>query len=120
VANRMRRGEGLPGFGHPLYPGGDPRAVVLMRLAESSGNESAWRPVRNLCKAGAELLHDLPNLDMGLAAITRTYGLPADAPVLMFALGRTIGWIAHAIEEYQAGQVIRPRARYTGPVPSDG
>ena len=57
---------------------------------------------------------------MGLAAVTRTYGLPGSAPVLLFALGRTIGWIAHAIEEYAAGQVIRPRARYIGPAPSDG
>ena len=51
VANRLRRGEGLPGFGHPLYPAGDPRAAVLMRLAESSGNDATWRPVRNLCRA---------------------------------------------------------------------
>jgi citrate synthase len=117
VANRLRGGEALPGFGHPLYPAGDPRAVLLMRLAESSGNEAAWRPVRNLWKAGSELLHDFPNLDFGLAAVTRTYRLPAHAPVLLFALGRTTGWIAHAIEEYASGQLIRPRARYTGPVP---
>ena len=44
-------------------------------------------------------------------------GLPEQAPVLLFALGRTIGWIAHAIEEYASGQLIRPRARYTGPMP---
>jgi citrate synthase len=117
VASRLRRGEGVPGFGHPLYPAGDPRAVLLMRLAESSGNEAEWRRVRNLWRAGSELLHDFPNLDLGLAAVTRTNGLPDQAPVLLFALGRTIGWIAHAIEEYASGQLIRPRARYTGPVP---
>jgi citrate synthase len=117
VASRLRRGEALPGFGHPLYASGDPRAALLMRLAESSGNGAAWRPVRNLMKAGSELLQDLPNLDFGLAALTRTYRLPEQAPVLLFALGRTIGWIAHAIEEYASGQLIRPRARYTGPVP---
>jgi citrate synthase len=88
-----------------------------MRLAESSGNEAEWRRVRNLWRAGSELLHDFPNLDLGLAAVTRTNGLPDQAPVLLFALGRTIGWIAHAIEEYASGQLIRPRARYTGPVP---
>ncbi|PYQ69794.1 MAG: citrate synthase, partial [Acidobacteria bacterium] len=47
----------------------------------------------------------------------RTYRLPDYAPVLMFALGRSIGWIAHAIEQYESGQLIRPRARYTGRVP---
>jgi citrate synthase len=117
IAKRLRRGEPLPGFGHPLYPAGDPRAVLLLRLAEASGNEAEWRLVRGLSKAGSELLHDLPNLDFGLAAVTRTYGLPDRAPVLLFALGRTVGWIAHAIEEYASGQLIRPRARYMGPAP---
>jgi len=118
VAHRLRCGESVPGFGHPLYPTGDPRAVLLMRLAETSGHEAEWRPVRNLWRAGSELLHDLPNLDFGLAAVTRTCRLPDQAPVLLFALGRTIGWIAHAIEEYASGQLIRPRARYSGPAPS--
>ena len=117
IANRLRRGERLPGFGHPLYPAGDPRAVLLLRLAEASGNGREWQRVRAVWKAGSELLHDLPNLDFGLAAVTRAYGLPAQAPVLLFALGRTVGWIAHAIEEYASGQLIRPRARYTGLVP---
>jgi citrate synthase len=120
VAGRLRRGEGIPGFGHPLYPGGDPRAVVLMRLAEASGNEAKWRPVRNLWRAGSELLHDFPNLDFGLAAITGTHRLPDQAPLLLFALGRTVGWIAHAMEEYASGRLIRPRARYTGPPPAEG
>ena len=103
--------------GRPLSPAGDPRAVLLLRLAEASGNEAPWRRIRNLWRAGAELRHDLPNLDFGLAAVTRTYGLPDQAPLLLFALGRTIGWMAHAIEEYASSQLIRPRARYTGPVP---
>src|SRR5262245_8636535 len=117
IAERMRGGQRLPGFGHPLYPSGDPRATLLLRLAEASGNEKEWRRAKALSKAAVELLDDLPNLDFGLAALTRAYGLPAQAPVLLFALGRTVGWIAHAIEEYDAGQLIRPRARYTGPSP---
>jgi citrate synthase len=119
VSNRLRRGEGVPGFGHPLYPSGDPRAKVLIRLAEVSGNAPAWRPFRNLSMAGTALLHDAPSLDFGLAAMARTYRLPDQAPLLLFTLGRTIGWIAHAIEQYASGQLIRPRARYTGPAPSD-
>jgi citrate synthase len=117
IANRLRRGEHLPGFGHPLYPAGDPRAVLLLRLAEASGNEAAWRRVRQVWRAGSELLHDQPNLDFGLAAVTRVYKLPAQAPLLLFTLGRTIGWIAHAIEEYASSRLIRPRARYVGLVP---
>jgi citrate synthase len=117
VAERVRRGEGLPGFGHPLYPGGDPRAVPLLRLAQAAGNDAEWPRIRHLWRAGSELLHDRPNLDFGLAAVTRTCALPDRAPILLFALGRTIGWIAHAMEEYASGQLIRPRARYTGPAP---
>jgi citrate synthase len=89
--------------------------------ADASGRIDRARGGRprdaNLRKAGTELLHDLPNLDFGLAAITRAFRLPDQAPVLLFALGRTIGWIAHAIEEYASGHLIRPRARYTGPMP---
>ena len=117
VAGRLRRGEPLPGFGHRLYPAGDPRAVQLLRLAGGGGNEEEWQRVRSLMRAGSELARDLPNLDFGLAAVTRVYGLPDHAPALLFALGRTVGWIAHAIEEYASGQLIRPRARYTGPAP---
>ena len=119
IIERLRQGERVPGFGHPLYPNGDPRAAVLIRLAEASGNDAAWRPFRYLFKAGAELLNDEPNLDFGLAAITRAYRLPDEAPFLLFALGRMIGWIAHAMEEYASGHLIRPRARYTGPVPAN-
>jgi citrate synthase len=120
VANRLRRGEDVPGFGHPLYPSGDPRAEVLMRLAEESGNEAAWRPFRHLRRAVWELRHEHPNLDFGLAAVSRAYRLPDDAPLIMFGLARTVGWIAHAIEQYASDQLIRPRARYTGPAPVRG
>jgi citrate synthase len=120
LADRLRQGDRAPGFGHPLYPGGDPRAALLIRLAEASGNDRAWTPFRNLFRAGKDLLNEAPNLDCGLAAITRTYRLPGQAPLLLFALGRTIGWIAHAIEQYQTRQLIRPRARYIGQTPEAG
>lgn len=117
VANRLRRGEYLPGLGHPLYPAGDPRAALLLKVAEAAGNKQEWRLVRHLARAGTELLQAPPNLDFGLVAVARTYGLPDHAPLVLFALGRTIGWIGHAIEQYASGEMIRPRARYTGPPP---
>ncbi len=117
VANRLRRGEGIPGFGHPLYPAGDPRATMLVRLAESAGDKKAWALVRSLHAAASDLLQEAPNLDFGLAALAHAFRLPATAPLVIFALGRTAGWIAHAIEQYATESLIRPRARYTGPVP---
>ncbi|MGQ3030552.1 MAG: citrate/2-methylcitrate synthase, partial [Ferrovibrionaceae bacterium] len=57
------------------------------------------------------------NVDAALVAVGRTLGLGPEAPFLLFAVGRTIGWIAHAFEQARDGGLIRPRARYTGPVP---
>jgi len=56
-------------------------------------------------RASSELLHDRPNVDFGLAAVTAAYGLPDTAPTLLFAVGRTAGWIAHAMEEYASGEL---------------
>jgi len=62
-------------------------------------------------------VQELPNLDFGLVAVGRTSGLPREAPLLLFAIGRTAGWIAHALEQYASGELIRPRAKYVGPAP---
>jgi citrate synthase len=74
-----------------------------------------------LADATIEAVYDLtgqrPSLDVALVVIARAFGLDADAPLTLFALGRTAGWIAHAIEEYDRDQLIRPRARYVGPQP---
>ena len=86
-------------------------------MAEASGNSKQWRLARQLAAAGAELLQTRPNLDFGLVAVARAYRLPDHAPLVLFALGRTVGWIAHAIEQYGSAEVIRPRARYVGPPP---
>jgi citrate synthase len=111
LAERTSRGELLPGFGHPLYPAGDPRAARLLALCAS--NTESRRAVA-LCAAAerAQGLH--PNVDFGLVALCRSLGLPRHAPFTLFAVGRSAGWIGHAIEQYAAGSLIRPRARYIG------
>ncbi len=115
LASRLRRGEPIAGFGHPLYPQGDPRAILLLQQAEESENRAELRLTRSLTKAGSDLLHEHPTVDFALVALARAYKLPRHAPLILFALGRTAGWIAHAMEQYAAGDLIRPRARYTGP-----
>jgi len=118
VSTWLRSGERLPGFGHRLYPAGDPRAAELLALAERAAPGSpALRRVQALRAAVRELTGELPNLDFGIAALAAALRLPAGAPQAIFALGRTIGWIAHAIEEYGRGALIRPRARYVGAPP---
>jgi citrate synthase len=118
VAGRLRRGERVPGFGHPLYPAGDPRAVRLLQIAEAGARDRDLRVIRSVQRAVSALLHDEPNLDFGLTALARAYRLPDRAPLVLFALGRTAGWIAHAIEQYGTTDLIRPRARYAGPPPA--
>jgi citrate synthase len=109
VREWLDRGEPLPAFGHPLYPGGDPRAIALMRHVKLSGMFLAVR------MAAEDLTGEPPNVDFALAALADAYALPRQAPFVIFALSRSVGWIAHALEQIAAGQLIRPRARYIGP-----
>ena len=114
IAQRLQRGDALPGFGHPLYPGGDPRARLLLDLLEEarSATAAAARPIAAVATAQTG---QLPNIDWALGVLGRHLQLAADAALGLFALGRTIGWIAHAQEHYASGRLIRPRARYVGP-----
>lgn len=117
LAQRLQLDGALPGFGHPLYPNGDPRAVLLLALAKNHGRGPALELTERLAEAARELTGEHPTLDFGLAALKHTLGLPKESPLSLFALGRTIGWIAHAIEQYADARLIRPRARYTGLLP---
>jgi citrate synthase len=118
IAERLRRGETIEGFGHPLYRTGDPRAAAIMELLrERFANAAERRYVEEVADAAAAALRDKPNIDFALAALTRVLRLPPASPLTIFAIGRTVGWIGHAIEQYASGQLIRPRARYVGVVP---
>jgi citrate synthase len=111
IAGRVGRGDSVPGFGHPLYPAGDPRGAALLALAEPAAL------TLGLVRAVADLTGQGPTLDVGLVALARQLGLPAGAAAALFAIGRTAGWLAHALEQAAQNRLIRPRARYTGPMP---
>ena len=118
MAARLARNEMLPGLGHPLYPAGDPRAAALLNAAMAA--IPASRPLIEAAVAAArQLVPQPPNVDFALAAATTALGLPQGTALAIFILGRTVGWIAHAIEQYQSDVLIRPRARYTGPRPGE-
>jgi citrate synthase len=120
VAARLRRGEPIEGFGHPLYPDGDPRARVLLDLlGERYAKSAEYRFVADVAREATGVTGDHPTVDFGLAALGRVLDLPAGAPLMLFAIGRSVGWIGHAIEQYATGQLIRPRATYVG-VPPPG
>ena len=64
------------------------------------------------------MLGEPPNVDFALVALARALGLPDGAALTLFAIGRTIGWIGHAIEQYEQNAIIRPRAKYVGENPA--
>ncbi|WP_293680204.1 citrate synthase [uncultured Phenylobacterium sp.] len=111
VASRLADDRALPGFGHQLYPDGDPRAAALL---------ARFEPPSELARLHAmvEAVTGLaPNVDFALVAACEALKLPRDAPFALFAVARCAGWIAHAIEQGAADTLIRPRARYIGPEP---
>ncbi len=115
IAHRWQRGEDLPGFGHVLYPQGDPRgAEVLRRLREVRADWPAMAHVETVIAAAEEASGQHPNIDGLLAALCFVHGLPAAPALVLFAAGRLAGWLAHAQEQQALGTLIRPRARYTG------
>lgn len=108
VGRWLASGHALPGFGHPLYPYGDPRAVALLAGVTVDAD------LANVAEAVAAATEALPNIDFALLAATRAAGWPTDAPFRLFAVARSVGWAAHAMEQAASGAAIRPRARYVG------
>jgi citrate synthase len=119
LGERLRRGESIDGFGHPLYREGDPRATAVFEwLRDGYARSSELAFALEVADAAADLIRERPTIDFALAALARVLRLPPGTPLVLFALGRTIGWIGHAIEQYGTGQIIRPRAKYAGVAPT--
>jgi citrate synthase len=110
IEERLWRGDRLPGFDHPLYPDGDPRAKVLLPLLPGNA-------VREDMLAALDEMGKRPNIDFALVSLRRALALPRGAALTLFAVGRSAGWIAHALEQREDGMLIRPRARY---LPAEG
>jgi len=109
VGNWLEQGRPLPAFGHPLYPDGDPRAVALFEHFKP-------RPIFAELRLAAEALTgEQPNIDFAISAIADAFDLPPAVPLILFAIARSVGWIAHILEQVSTGSLIRPRARYNGP-----
>ncbi|WP_219136977.1 citrate synthase [Janthinobacterium sp. UMAB-60] len=103
------------GFGHPLYPHGDPRAAYLLGILSTMAHEQPQlRAILSFCSTASELLDARPNADLALAAMELAFDWPEGAALTVFALARSAGWIAHAAEQAASAALIRPRARYIG------
>ncbi|MFP3546016.1 citrate synthase [Rhizobium sp. SIMBA_035] len=109
VRRVLSQGNPLPAFGHPLYPDGDIRASALLQHFEMP------RLFEEIRKAGEAATGERANVDFALTAMAESFALPGEAAMVIFALARTCGWLAHAMEQVEDGHLIRPRARYCGP-----
>jgi citrate synthase len=106
-----------PGFGHTIYPAGDPRAVLLKKVAASIAQHKGRRWFDTASKIEERVWQRdrlRPNLDFYLTVCVRMLGFPRGLPAAIFALGRAAGWIAHSLEQYADNRLIRPRMRYRG------
>jgi citrate synthase len=116
VGDLLRRGEKLPGFGHFVYKGGDPRANLLLEVIAEHAPGSPRLAVAEavIAEVRRRALPE-PNIEFALAALGSVAGMIRGAGEAIFAIARTAGWLAHALEEYERNIPIRPRGIYIGP-----
>ena len=118
LANRLKRGDLIPGYGHVIYREVDPRARLLHQLlSEHYPTSPALALTNAIIQETDSLIEPRHNIDFMLATLARALHLPDGSAPALFGLGRTIGWVGHIIEQYQHDRIIRPRARYTGQRP---
>ncbi|MFI6095408.1 citrate synthase [Lentzea sp. NPDC051213] len=111
VAEHLRAGQPVPGFGHRVYVNRDPRADHLLALLRSHGDLVADKII-------AAQPQSFPNVDLALAQLGLMFKMPPDAGEAIFAIARIVGWIAHAVEEYtEPGLRFRALGVYTGDRP---
>lgn len=118
IVRRIREGDALPGFNSPLYPGGDPRATALLdRLAANLSDDAEFRALRAAIAVAEDALGH--HADFALLTMFVNHKIGLDQRDSCFFLGRSVGWIAHAIEQHGAERFHRPPLVYTGPLPAD-
>ncbi|KUJ35769.1 citrate synthase [Streptomyces sp. NRRL F-5122] len=119
VADELRAGRRIPGLGHRLYPGEDPRARALFCvLEELPAAAPALAAARDIVSTTARHAPLHANVDLALAVLTVASGMEATAAETVFAVARTAGWIAHTLEEYEERPLrMRPSGRYAGARP---
>ena len=123
VEAKLRAGERLMGFGHRVFAGNDPRAEAMrqsmVRMGPMAGRlvfatrvEQAVAAAIERVKPGRKLP---PNVEIMAALLLDSVGLDREAFTPVFAVGRSAGWIAHALEQRKTGRMIRPTSAYVGP-----
>lgn len=120
VVSRALEDHGrVPGFGHPLYPGIDPRAALILEQVAAIAPARVAAAVDGVRAAALDATGQEPDVDFALGALAAAGRMPLGTTEAIFVVGRTAGWIAHVLEEYGERPLrFRPRSIYTGPLPA--
>lgn len=113
VDHHLKSAIPIPGFGHHLYPEGDPRAASLLARLDPPAE------LAHFVDKVTTLTGQRPTIDVALAMLSVQLQLPRDAAFGLFSIARSVGLLAHCIEQLRVGKVIRPRSRYMGPTLDD-
>ncbi|GAB06955.1 helix-turn-helix domain-containing protein [Gordonia amarae] len=119
VSERIAADTPIPGTGHVVYSHRDPRAECIIEFL-TAANPPDPRPVAALNVVARSIdtreeHHGFITSDLALAAMALSFGMNDNAAETIFALARTAGWTAHALEEYQERRLrFRPEGVYTG------
>ncbi len=129
LGQALDRGERLMGFGHRVYRVRDPRADALkgalkLMIAADQVDLDRMHLAEAVEQTALAILKERKpnrpldvNVEFYTALLLDALKFPRDAFTGVFAIGRTIGWIAHALEQSLDGRLIRPRSVYVGPLP---
>ena len=120
VKNMLAAKQKVPGFGHRVYKGEDPRATHLRKMSERLGKDAGqpkWFEMSRAIELYINKEKKLnANVDFYSASTYAILGIDIDLYTPIFALSRIAGWAAHVIEQLDDNRLIRPRADYIGPV----
>jgi citrate synthase len=109
----LGQGLELPGFEKDPSPSEFIRARNLLDAAPHMGED-----LKAILKVGEDMTGHPVGMSLALALIGRHLDLPREAPLTLYGIGRSAGWLAHAIEQMQTGAAPKARLRYVGVHPN--
>jgi citrate synthase len=120
ISNALANKQKIMGIGHRVYRTYDPRARILKKTAmEISQSKSDMKWFEMADRIEDKMLKEkglYPNVEFYSAVVYKELGLPADMDTAIFAIARSAGWVAHALEQYSDNRLIRPLDHYIGQV----